>query len=290
MKKLMAVAIILLGVFLLACDDLLFPLFTTTSSQTTLPISRPNTLSGSITVRSEDYAAYPMFHSDSYDLAVDEYNELLVETRDKIRRANISINVTLYEEQDLFPWGPSTSIKAFSKGSGFVYMEDAVYYYAVTNFHVVDPLDMIASYEVKTMEDEENVEAILVVGNADMDLAVLRFPKGDRLNVTPINIINRAFTKYNANELVLAVGNPQSLENNVTFGVYLSLQPISHVDFPVIMHNAIIHEGSSGGALVDVDGNLLGVNTWGVEAEDTAFAIPNDVLYMFLLNEGLLPN
>lgn len=289
MKKLLAIAIIILGVFLLACDDLLFPPFTTTSIHTTLPISRPNTFSGSITVRSEDYAAYPLHHSDSYDLPVADYNDILVETRDKIRHANIAINATLYEERDLFPWGPSTSIKAFSKGSGFIYLEADDYFYAVTNYHVVDPSGLIARYQVKTAEDEISVEATLVAGSAELDLAVLRFPKGNRTTIIPINIVNRAFTQFVDNELVLAIGNPQSLENNVTFGVYIELQMIANVEYPVIMHNAIIHEGSSGGALVDVDGNLLGVNTWGVEDEDTAFAIPNDVLYMFLANEGLLP-
>lgn len=289
MKKILAICVILFSLFLFSCDEFIFPFFTTSPNQTTLPISRPNTATGTITVLSHDFAAYPLHDSDSYGLEIDDYNALLVHTRDLIRQANVSITATLYEERDLYPWGPSTSIRAISKGSGIIYMQDAEFYYAVTNYHVVDPKGLTPGYEIKTLEDEGYQEAFLVAGSDSLDLAVIRFRKNSRTDVELIDIQTRAFTKFNEGELVLAVGNPQSLENNVTFGVYIGLETISHVNFPVIMHNAPIHEGSSGGALVDVDGNLLGVNTWGVDQEDTAFAIPNAILYMFLANEGLLP-
>ncbi|MCK7488389.1 MAG: serine protease [Bacillus subtilis] len=64
---------------------------------------------------------------------------------------------------------------------------------------------------------------------------------------------------------------------------------IENVDFKVIYHTATIHEGSSGGALLDVDGNLLGINTWGSQnSDEDSFAVPVHIIYMFLVNHDLL--
>ena len=104
-----------------------------------------------------------------------------------------------------------------------------------------------------------------------------------------INIFNRLYYQFNPGEIVLAIGNPSSLENNVTFGEFKSMQNLEDVSFRVIYHDASISNGSSGGALVDIDGNLLGINTWGIEdSEDFSFAIPNYIIYLFLINNGIL--
>jgi S1-C subfamily serine protease len=67
------------------------------------------------------------------------------------------------------------------------------------------------------------------------------------------------------------------------------MESISNADFQIIYHTAAIHEGSSGGALVDVDGNLLGLNTWGLDTSDEySFAVPNYIIYMFLINNGVI--
>ncbi|HRY78506.1 MAG TPA: trypsin-like serine protease, partial [Candidatus Izemoplasmatales bacterium] len=56
---------------------------------------------------------------------------------------------------------------------------------------------------------------------------------------------------------------------------------------PVIQHSATIDNGSSGGALVDVDGILVGINTWGSETDPLkSFAIPIYLVYVFLYNNG----
>jgi len=120
-------------------------------------------------------------------------------------------------------------------------------------------------------------------------LAVLKFSINERTDVLVIDIFERLYYQFIPGELVLAVGNPSSLNNNVTFGEFKSMEMLKDVNFKVIYHDANIANGSSGGALVDVDGNLLGVNTWGLEDSDEfSFAIPNYIVYMFLINNGIL--
>ncbi len=291
-RRILALAIIITSLFFIGCSSFSFPFtFTQVSLTTTMPTSRPNTATGTVTYLEENYDLYSEYRSPSYDLTIDEYNDLLIASRDLIRRSNIQISATLYEVRDLIPWGTSTTIVALSKGSGVIFMEDETYYYALTNFHVVNDEGYLAEYEIKTFEDTEFSHAELVAYNETLDLAVIKFSKNNRTEVHLINIEERVYTKFTPGEFVLAVGNPLSLENNVTFGEFQNLESIANYEYKAIFHNATINEGSSGGALTDIDANLLGINTWGVEESDEySFAVPNYIVYMFLVNEGLLNN
>ncbi len=280
--------LVLIGTVLAGCTfefpiAITFPSETTTTSYTL-----PNTATGTITFQNEDYNSFPTYRSPSYSLSVDDYNSVLLNTRDMIRHSNIQIVSTIYQESSL-PWGHTTETVAILEGSGAIFKEDENYYYALTNYHVVDPEEYYGAYEVKAFGDEVFSSAELVLYNATLDLAVLRFAKNSRVDIHLINITTRTYTKFTPGELVLAVGNPLDIDNNVTFGEFITLQEIANYDYYVIYHSASIHSGSSGGALVDVDGNLLGLNTWGVEdTDESAFAIPNYIIYVFLLNAGMI--
>lgn len=293
-KRFLTLAIIFISLFFVGCSSFTFP-FTFTQVQLTSVVttttSIPYSATGTVTYLEAEYNSFPVYRSESYDLSVEEYNALLIVSRDLIRRSNIQISTTLYEVRDVMPWGTATSIVALSKGSGFIFMEDETHYFALTNYHVVDADDYDAEYKIKTFEDTEFSLADLVAFSEPLDLAVIKFAKDDRTEVHLINIDERVYTKFTPGELVLAVGNPLSLENNVTFGEFNSLEWILYYDYRTIFHSATINEGSSGGALTDVDANLLGINTWGVEETDEySFAVPNYIIYMFLINEGLVNN
>jgi S1-C subfamily serine protease len=291
MKKFLAFsALLLVIIFLGGCDLLTLPDFFPTISQATTQTTRTIDHTGIISIEVDDYQSYTLYHSNSYDLNVDSYNDVLIGTRDKIRRANIKIQATLYETRSLYPFGSTTIVNSVSKGSGVIFMEDDDYYYAITNFHVIDPITYTPVYEVMTFEDDDYHQAEVVASDSNLDLAVVRFEKDEREQVRMLNIIERSFTKFTAGELVLAVGNPLSVAYNVTYGEFINMVTLTEVTFKVIYHSAIIHEGSSGGALVDVDANLLGINTWGAEENDeVAYAVPVSIVYMFLHNNGLLP-
>jgi len=227
----------------------------------------------------DEFNQLPIYVSDTYNMSnIDQYNDILVQTKDHIIKANVSIRMRIN-------LGISYDTKS---GSGFVYKEDDTYYYAITNHHVIDNEGRSnTTYEVKTFEDTDYQEASVVLSNESLDLAVIRFEKNNREEVEMINITKRLDYRFKSDELLFAIGNPLSLTNTVSFGQYQGITLIENVDFIVIQHTAEIYNGSSGGALVDVDGNLVGVNTWGIDNSNLSFAIPNFVVYNFLISNDL---
>ncbi len=232
----------------------------------------------------EEFSQLPIYVSESYNLnSIDSYNQVLIDTKEHVVKSTIAIRTTTTTgfNEDII------------SGSGFVFKEDDTHYYAVTNHHVIDsnasnPTFSTITYQVKTYEDSTYFDAEIVISNEDLDLAILKFTKNNRSQIESINITQRLGYRLQANELVLAVGNPLRFYNNVSIGMYEQISLIENVDFIVIQHSAEIDEGSSGGALVDVDGNLIGINTWGSDDGNKSFAIPSFVLYNFLVSNSII--
>lgn len=283
-KKIFLLFSLLFLVFALAgCNLEFYNPFERNLTQTTTTQTRVN---GTISFSNEDYSGFSTYNSDTYDLDTEKYNEVLLATRDKIKRSNIQVNTSIYVKAT--PW--STPVKTLiASGSGVIVLEDETDYYAITNYHVLETDDTDPIFDIKADLDSEFSEATLIAFDSNLDLALLKFDKAERTNIHIIDLKERVGYKFNSGELVLAVGNPGSIVNNVTFGEFKSMETLKDVEFLTIYHDAFISNGSSGGALVDVDGNLLGINTWGIEdEEDFSFAIPNYIVYMFLINNGIL--
>ncbi len=289
-KTLVLLLLLLLTPVMLGCDELLNLVRTTTETEVTTTL--PTLVNGTITYLSSDYGSFPSYESDTYKIEnIEEYNDVLFNTQNYIRHSNIELQAVLYEELKLVPWSTEIDKREVgtSSGSGFIFKEDDEYYYAITNYHVIDPEEYLVDYEVKAYGDLEFGECELVVSDSTIDLAVVRFLKAERTEITIIDIYERLYHQFTPGELVMACGNPLEINDIVTFGEFFSIESIQNVDYDVIYHNAQIDEGSSGGALVDVDGNLIGVNTWGLDSDViNSFAIPNYIVYMFLINNGIL--
>lgn len=283
--------LLLLSFSLVGCSGFSFS-FSWPNGETTTTTTFPTSFSGSISLQDSDYDQFLTYSNPNFQsLTLEQYNTLLIQTRDHIRRTNIKIVTTQYRYVSLFPGSRTTieQIMGSSAGSGVVYKQDDQFYYAITNFHVIDSKDYLVRYEVSTFASEITSTGEVIAFSESLDLAVIRFAKADRTNVELINLQTRAFTKFNPGELVLAAGNPLSIDYNVTFGHFIRLERIQNVPFRVIYHNAMIHQGSSGGALVDIEGNLIGINTWGSSSSDEqSFAIPHYIVYEFLINNELL--
>ena len=290
-KKMMLFFIILSFSFLSGCSFLTFTLDLTTNSST-ISTTQPTKINGTISIGDVEYSTFSYYHSATYDITnIDEYNSILLDTRDLIRRSNIQIETTLYTYEKLYPWSTTTvlQISGAARGSGVIFLEDNTFYYALTNYHVIDGEADSVVYKIATFEDQDSYDAELVTFDENLDLAVVKFLKEGRTDIHIIDYTTRLFSKFSPGELVFAVGNPLSVINNVTFGEFKAMESISNADFQIIYHTAAIHEGSSGGALVDVDGNLLGLNTWGLDTSDEySFAVPNYIIYMFLINNGII--
>ena len=291
-RKILILLLIFISSFIFVGCDFTFNLdYFNTDTVTTIS-TLPLPVNGTITFENDDYFDFPIYVSPTYSLNnIDMYNDILNQTKEHIRHTNISVLTTIYDMRFATPFSTEKKeyIMGTTSGSGFVFMEKDNYYYFITNYHVINPNEYNARYEIMTYGDFEYSKADLVACDEDLDLAVLKFEKNEREDVEILDIYSRLYYKNNVGELVLAIGNPLGLTNNVTFGLFKSMEEIKNSDFLVIYHTAAINEGSSGGALVDVDGKLIGVNTWGMDtADEYSFSIPNYIVYIFLVNKGVI--
>lgn len=136
-------------------------------------------------------------------------------------------------------------------GSGVIVSQDG---YIVTNAHVVDRADEI----VVALSDGTKAAAKVIGSDNDSDLAVI---KVDMKDLTPLTFRS---TPIRVGDVALAIGNPFGVGQTVTQGIVSAtgrtgLGVSTYEDF--IQTDAAINPGNSGGALVDTQGNLIGINT-----------------------------
>ncbi|GIL04114.1 Do family serine endopeptidase [Betaproteobacteria bacterium PRO7] len=139
-----------------------------------------------------------------------------------------------------------------SLGSGVIATADG---YVLTNNHVVQAADEI----LVALGDGRRVEAKLVGADPETDLAVLRIEAPD----LPVITFGRS-EDLRVGDVVLAIGNPFNVGQTVTMGIVSALGrtglDLSRYE-SYIQTDAAINQGNSGGALVDTQGNLVGINT-----------------------------
>ncbi|MCQ8897476.1 trypsin-like peptidase domain-containing protein [Limnobacter humi] len=147
---------------------------------------------------------------------------------------------------------PAEDDTASSLGSGVIVSAEG---YIVTNQHVVEDADTI---EV-SLNDGRKASAVLVGTDPETDLAVLKIV----LNKLPVVQFAQE-EQAQVGDVVLAMGNPFGVGQTVTMGIISALGR-NHVGINTfenfIQTDAAINPGNSGGALVDTQGNLLGINT-----------------------------
>jgi len=174
-----------------------------------------------------------------------------------------------------------------SLGSGVIVDSDG---YIITNAHVVKGAQRVRVILTSASREESQVRATLgersppmeakVVGVAPAyDLALLKI---DAKGLPAIPFAD--YWKLQKGQLVLAFGNPEGLENSVTLGVVSAVarQADPAHPFVFIQTDAPINPGNSGGALVNTDGELVGINTFILSetggSQGLGFAIPSSVV------------
>ncbi|NBV45177.1 MAG: PDZ domain-containing protein [Planctomycetia bacterium] len=156
---------------------------------------------------------------------------------------------------------------AESSGSGVIVEPDGV---IVTNYHVIARSESI---EVR-LADGRRFKAEMLGADAATDLAVLRIPASDLPTVAWGDS-----DRLEVGEMVWAIGNPFGLDRTVTYGIISATGRRGVLDDPrqeFLQTDAAVNPGSSGGPLVNVHAEIVGINTAivGADFQGIAFAIP----------------
>jgi serine protease Do len=162
-------------------------------------------------------------------------------------------------------------------GSGFIISKDG---YILTNNHVVEGADEIKVYLTSR---QEPYKAKIIGADADLDLAVIKINAGLNLPMLKMGDSN----KTKVGNWVIAIGNPYGLDHTVTVGVIsakgrpLVIEGREFKD--LIQTDASINPGNSGGPLLNLDGEVVGINTAiNAQAQGIGFAIPSSSVLQVL--------
>ncbi|XP_075704817.1 serine protease HTRA2, mitochondrial-like [Rhinoderma darwinii] len=169
--------------------------------------------------------------------------------------------------------------EVISSGSGFLVSPDGL---IVTNAHVVANKKRV---RVK-LYNGDMYEASVCAMDPVTDIATVKISTKVPLPTLPL----ARSSEVRQGEFVVAMGTPFLLRNTITSGIVSSVQRgsrelgLSNKDMDFIQTDAIIDVGNSGGPLVNLDGEVIGINTLKVTA-GISFAIPSDRVRIFLQKE-----
>ena len=173
-----------------------------------------------------------------------------------------------------------------SSGSGFVY-GDSNKGYIITNNHVVN--GSVSGKADVTFSDGNAYTAKIIGTDSYDDLAVLQIVD-DFSEEHPVPLILTNSSKLEVGQTVIAIGNPGiagflTLSNTMTMGIVSQLGrvfPTTIEGFPetdLIQTDTIINHGNSGGPLLDTDGHIVGITTFGaINSTGLNFAIPSNLV------------
>lgn len=203
-------------------------------------------------------------------------NDLLSQLAERLKPALVQVRVRRAQREGKPPESqPPPEERRRTSGSGFLVREDGL---LVTNAHVVEGAERI---EVK-LADGRRFQGKLLGSDSRVDLALVRIEGVSGLAVLPLGDSNR----LRVGEFVLALGHPFGLEQTVSFGIVSRKgAPLRAAapGFDYIQTDAAVNPGNSGGPLVSMAGEVVGINTLAARNGSIGFAIPINLV------KGLLP-
>jgi serine protease Do len=193
----------------------------------------------------------------------------------KVRPAVVEINVTEIVKTQApsfdspFNWffnqdqgggqGNQRNFRQSGLGSGIIVKRAGDTVYVLTNNHVVDKATDVSV----RLNDGRTFKAKVAGTDPRKDIALVSFTTREKVALADLGDSN----ELEVGDIVLAVGNPLGFESSVTMGMVSALGRRgpqggagSFTDY--IQTDAAINQGNSGGALVNIDGQVIGINTW----------------------------
>lgn len=204
---------------------------------------------------------------------MDSFSTMIVDAVDKVKNAVVKIDVYKTVQGKLRPAG---------SGSGFIFSSDGLIF---TNSHVVTGAQKL----MVSLLDENEIEATLVGNDPDTDIAILKI-YGHGYSVAHLGDASQ----LQIGQFVIAIGNPYGYQHTVTAGVISALgrtlqtQSGRLVD-NVIQSDAALNPGNSGGPLITMEGEVVGVNTAIIQgAQGLSFTVDintaNEIAHQLITN------
>ena len=214
--------------------------------------------------------------------SLSNYSDTSVFAANKILPSIVGIKVE-YNVNSMFSMfgRQAQTSTATATGSGIIISEDG---YILTNNHIVATTSSESYYEVSEatkvtvtlFNDETEYEAKIIGKDEQTDLAVIKIEKS---GLSKAEFADSDSIKVG--EFAMAVGNPLGMQSSVTCGIISAVnREVTESDgkkFTLIQTDASINAGNSGGALVNSEGKVVGINTLklsGTGIEGMGFAIP----------------
>jgi serine protease Do len=244
-----------------------------------LPPSRDHTMSLPHSSRTRRWLAFLLFVSMVLPVAAGDppagstRRNAIVSVVDKAKQSTVNI-LSERSAPTTYDRGLGGNVGGRTNGMGTGIVIDPRGY-IVTNFHVVDE---VTSLHVRLHNDVTKYEAEVIAKDKETDLAVIKINAGKLLPVTRLGTSSDLMV----GETVIAIGNAFGYENTVSMGIISALgrdvtlnKEVSYKQ--LIQTNASINPGNSGGPLLNIDGELIGVNVAiRAGAQGISFAIPVD--------------
>jgi serine protease Do len=200
-------------------------------------------------------------------------NDFMNGLAERLKPALVQVRVRRTVEAQSDSSEPGTPEERRTSGSGFLIREDG---YLVTNAHVVSDAEQI---QVK-LADGRRFAGRLIGQDDRVDLALVKI-EATGLPVAALGDSNR----LRVGEFVLALGHPFGLEQTVSFGIVsrkgAPLQ-VAAPGFDFIQTDAAVNPGNSGGPLVNMAGEVVGINSMAARNGTIGFAIPVNLVKSLL--------
>lgn len=213
-------------------------------------------------------------------VSLSQFSDTAVGVASKVLPSIVGINVT-FNVTSSFGYGMQYSSEAAASGSGIIISEDG---YILTNNHIVSSTSNSSYYQVSEatsvtvylFNDDTPYKAEIIGSDSQTDLAVIKI---DKDGLTPAELGDSSAVKIG--EFAMAIGNPLGLKSTVTSGIISAVnREVTSNDgtkYVLMQTDAAINSGNSGGALVNSNGQVIGINTLKISAtgvENMGFAIP----------------
>ena len=238
----------------------------------------------------EDYTT-----SSNTAISLVGYSDTSIAVANKVLPSVVGIKVTYSVNSPYYAFYGMSGSTSTATGSGVIISDDG---YILTNNHVVSSSNSTSYYQVSQAtsltvtlyNDPTEYEAKIVGTDEQTDLAVLKIEK---TGLTAAELGDSS--KVKVGEFAMAIGNPLNMPSTVTTGIISATERTITSDnttYKVIQTDAAINSGNSGGALINADGKVIGINTLklsGSGIEGIGFAIPiNDTVNVYeqLIKEG----